>query len=197
MFVQVVRGKVKDADAMRAVGDRWTKEVMPTAKGFLGSTGGVADDGTAVIVTRWESEAAAQANSDRPEQGAWFAEASKVFDGQPAFYNCPDVDLMAGGGSNDAGFVQIMIYKPKDLGPVKEMSKQFERFSDVRPDLIGATTAYATDGTVIDTNYFTSEAEAREGEKKEMPAEVQELMKGFESNVGEVTFVDLKSPEFR
>jgi hypothetical protein len=199
MFIQVVRGKVTDADAMRAAGEKWNDEIRPGAKGFLGSTGGVADDGTAVIVTRWESEEAAQANSDRPEQGQWFSEhASKAFDGAPTFYNCPEVDLGHGGGSDDAGFVQIMIYKPKDLAPVKQMAQKMQNMDMPRKDVLGSVTGYATDGTVIDAIYFTNEAEAREGEKMEMPAEFQEMMKDWdEANVGEVTYIDLRNPEYR
>lgn len=197
MFIQVIVGKVKDAGAMRAAGERWQKDVAPVAKGFLGITSGVADDGTSVAVVRFSSEQDAKANSDLPEQSAWWAETSKLFDGAPTFYNCPEVQVMGAGGSDDAGFVQVMIYKPKDLDKVRAAATDFERFAPMRPDLIGGTTAFATDGTVIDTNYFTSEAEAREGEKAEPPAEFQSMMEDFGRNAGEIRFVDLRDPVLR
>ena len=194
MFVQVIRGKVKDADAMRAASDRWHAEVRPGAIGHLGGTGGIADDGTFVVVARFESEDAAKANNDRPEQSAWWEEASKLFDGEPTFYNCPEVDLFNDGGSDDAGFVQVMIYKPKDLDVVRKSAKEFERIAPMRPDILGGVTGYAADGTVIDTNYFSSEAEARAGEKQMMTPEVEAIMKEFGDNAGEITFIDLKDP---
>jgi hypothetical protein len=197
MFIQVITGKVKDAEAVLASGERWLADVAPVAKGFLGVTSGVTDDNTAVSIVRFESEELANANADLPEQSAWFAEASKNYDGEPTFFNCPEVEVMMGGGSNDAGFVQVMMYKPKDVAAVRELSKQFESMAPMRPDILGATTAFATDGTVIDTNYFTSEAAAREGEKQELPAEMQDLMKNFGSNAGEITFIDLKDPWLR
>ena len=40
-----------------------------------------------MLRARFESEEAAQANSDRPEQGAWWAETAKVFDGEATFRN--------------------------------------------------------------------------------------------------------------
>jgi hypothetical protein len=193
MFVQVVRAKVKDAEAFRSQIDTWQRELKPGAKGYLGSTGGVADDGTSIAVIRFESEEAARANSDRPEQSAWFSETSKLFDGAPTFYDCNDVELFRGGGSDEAGFVQVMVYKPKDLDAVRRMNKKMADFPG-RPDLIGASTAISSDGTVIDTNYFSSEAEARKGEKEEMPAELQEMMKGFEENAGGVEFIDIRDP---
>lgn len=194
MFVQVIRGKVKDAGAMRARADSWTQELGPGAKGWLGATEGITDDGTFVAVVRFESEEAARANNDRPEQGEWFRETEKLFDGPVTFYNCPEADTLFGGGSDDAGFVQIMIYKPSDIGKFKELTKKFADMGMDRADFIGATTALATDGTVIDTNYFTSEAEARKGEKQEMPADVGALMKEFMDNAGNVEYLDLRDP---
>jgi hypothetical protein len=194
MYIQVIRGRVKDAEAMRSKGEEWQRELKPGAKGHLGSTAGVADDGTYINVVRFESEEAARANSDRPEQGSFWQETSKLFDGQPTFYDCPEVELTMGGGSDDAGFVQVMIYKPKDVAAIKASVKEFEKLAPMRPDIIGGTSAFAIDGTVIDTNYFTSEAEARAGEKQEMSPEIQELMKGFSENVGEVEFIDIKDP---
>ena len=43
------------------------------------------DDGTLVLLARFESEEAARANSERPEQGEWWAETEKIFDGEPTF----------------------------------------------------------------------------------------------------------------
>ncbi len=195
MFIQVIVGKVKDAARAAADGERWVNEVKPGAIGFLGSTSGVADDGTSVVVARFESAEAAKANSGRPEQDAFWQATKDNYVAEPTVYDCPDVDLTRGGGSDEAGFVQLMIYKPKDLEAIKQMAKTFESFEG-RPDLIGATTAYATDGTVIDTNYFTSEVDARAGEKEDVPAEMQEMMKELGSNAGEIRFIDLKKPSF-
>jgi hypothetical protein len=195
MFIQVVKGKTKDAAGVKAMGEKWQAELKPGAKGYLGTTSGVADDGTLIVVIRFESQEDAQANSDRPEQGAFFQEMLKLLDGQPTFHNCNDVTEFMGGGSDDAGFVQLMIYKPSDLNKAKELNKKYEnRDMSGRPDIIGGTSAVSTDGTVIDTNYFTSEAEARAGEKGEMPAEMQEMMKEYSEVMGNVEYVDIKDP---
>ena len=72
MFVQVIQGKVSDAAQVRAHLDKWVAEVAPGAIGWLGSTGGVTEDGNLIALVRFESEEAAQQNSDRPEQGEWW-----------------------------------------------------------------------------------------------------------------------------
>lgn len=198
MFTQVIRGKVKDAAAMRAATEEWESELKPGATGYLGATEGVADDGTFVAVARFESEESARANSDRPEQGEWWEKTSKLFEGDATFHDCPRVVEFGGGGSDDAGFVQLMIYKPTDIEKMLSMTAAFEKtFEDMtaaRPEIIGGTTSIAKDGTVIDTNYFTSEAEARDGEKKEMPEEVQKAMADFGEISGPVEFIDLRDP---
>ena len=68
MFVQVIEGRVQDAAALRAAIDDWFQQVAPGATGWLGSTGGVTEDGRAIALVRFESEQAARENSDRPEQ---------------------------------------------------------------------------------------------------------------------------------
>lgn len=194
MFIQVVRGKVKDAAAARAALEDWEKELAPGAKGHLGATQGVAADGTFVAIARFESEEAARTNSDRPEQGAWWQKTSKLFDGDVTFHDCPRVETFQGGGSDDAGFVQVMVYKPSDVDAVLQMANEFEKISPMRPDILGGTTAVANDGTVIDTNYFTSEAEARAGESQMMTPEVEKIMERFRQLTGEVEFIDLSDP---
>jgi hypothetical protein len=195
MFVQVIRGKTKDAAAMKAASDKWQAELRPGAVGFLGVTAGVADDGRTITIVRFESEAAAQKNGERPEQTAWWTdEMSKTYDGEPTFHSCPTVELFNAGGSNDAGFVQTMAYKTKDKDALLALTKDFERMGDSRPDLLGGLLAMADDGSVFDTNYFTSEAEARKAEKAEMPPEMQEAFKRFGELVDNVEYIDLRDP---
>jgi hypothetical protein len=85
VFVQIIRGKVSDPGTVRPVVDRWMKELGPTAEGWLGSTGGVTDDNELFVLVRFESEDAARANSDKPEQGRWWAEMEKLLDGEATF----------------------------------------------------------------------------------------------------------------
>ena len=194
MFAQVIRGRAKNPDALRAAGEQWQKDLRPGAKGYLGVTSGVAADGTAVTIVRFESEADAQANSERPEQGKWFEENIATNIEDVTFYNCPEVELFAGGGDDKAGFVQVMIYKPSDIGALRALTKEFEKMAPQRPDILGGVLAFATDGTVIDTNYFTSEKDARDAEKKDMPPEMAQTMQKFGEIAGNVEFIDITDP---
>ena len=82
VFAQIIRGKVSDPTAVEGTFNRWSKELAPGAKGWLGTTGGVTDDGQLFIMVRFESEEAARANSERPEQDQFWSETSKQFDGE-------------------------------------------------------------------------------------------------------------------
>ena len=195
MFVQVIKGRVADADAMRRRGEKWRDELRPGAKGFLGSTAGVADDGTYFVLVRFEDEAAARANSERPEQGSWWNETAKYFDGDPSFRESSDVELLFDGGSDDAGFVQVMEGTVKDRAKAEafETPAMAEQLRSARPDLLGSVRAYFDGGAFVDCAYFTSEADARKGESNEEFAGAAEE---FNALFSDMTYTDLKDPVF-
>jgi hypothetical protein len=196
MFVQVIQGKVGDADAVRAHLERWVTQLAPQATGWLGSTGGVTDDGTLVVLARFESEEAAQKNGDRREQTAWWEEAERLFDGEPEFHNSSEVDVDLYGDPDQAGFVQVMQGRTNDPDRARElMNDDSVDWAGLRPDILGSVTAQHEGGAWTMALYFTSEEEAREGERSEMPPEMEKLMQEMEQlSVGETTYFDLKEP---
>ena len=164
MFVQVMEGRVDDAHALRTQLEAWMSDLRPGADGWLGTTAGITAGGTFVAVTRFESEAAARANGDRPEQGAWWEATAATFDGDVTFTDCPEVDNFGDGGSDDAGFVQIMTGRG-DRAAVLPVAGEIEGIlRRMRPDVIGGTIGWPGDGTFVQTVYFTSEADARAAE---------------------------------
>src|SRR4051794_12010537 len=103
MFVQVIKGKVSDPSAVRAALDKWGSELAPGATGWLGSTTGVTDDGTLIAVARFDSVENARGNSDRPEQGRWWAETERLFDGEVTFDDSTEVEDYLAGDPDTAG----------------------------------------------------------------------------------------------
>ena len=195
MFAQIIRGKVSDPTAVRPVVDRWMTELGPTAKGWLGSTSGVTDDNEVFVLVRFESEEAARANSDRPEQGAWWADMEKVFDGQPTFQDSNDVQVDSSGDPDAAGFVQVMTGQVRDPDRAKELVANQPRMQDVRPDVLGSVTVGHDDAKWTMIVYFRSEQEAREGERKEVPPEMAKAMHELQSlAIGQPEFLDLRNP---
>lgn len=195
MFVQVLRGRVTDPDAMRLAVDRWQADCRPEASGWLGTTSGVADDATFIAVARFTSAEAARANSERPHQRAWWAQTSQLFEAEPRFYDCPTVDVLIGGVRDDAGFVQVEAYTgAHDVQALRAVDKEFERLAQQRPDLLGVITAVTDDGHAFATNYFSSEAEAREAETREWPAEVMALVERVSELTDGVEYIDLRTP---
>jgi hypothetical protein len=196
MFVQVIQGRTSQPDALTAAFDRWTAELSPGATGFLGSTVGVTEDGRFIAMARFESEEAAMANSARPEQGAWWAETTKVLDGEATFRNSTDVEVDLQGDPDQAGFVQVMQGRSSDPERAKElMAQDADKWAAYRPDVLGSLVVTHDDGAYTMALYFTSEAEAREGERKEPPAELQAQMEEMDKlTVGDTEFFDLKRP---
>ena len=197
MYIQVIQGRCNDADRLKKQLDLWEQTIADGADGWLGSTSGVTDDGTSVAVVRFESRAQADANSARPEQDAWWRETSGCFDGEPSFTDYDDAFEWLGGGSDDAGFVQVMRGKVANADGFRAFSRQpMDGLQEMRPEILGGTVAIADDGDFTQTIYFTSEAAAREGEKQEMPEEVQQQMQQAMGDMGDITYLDLRNPWF-
>jgi hypothetical protein len=187
---------VTDPDALQRSIERWRKEIKPGAKGYLGSTGGVTPDGRGITMVRFESEADAQANSDRAEQGAWWNEASKAFGDDVTFHNCNEVETILGGGNNSAGFVQVLQGRTKDQAQMRATGREIQdQLHAVRPDILGVVVAFHGDGGFTQAIYFSSEDAARTGEKA--LGNDSELSQRLRATIdGDLTFFDLKEPDF-
>lgn len=196
MFVQLIEGKVSDAGQLRRAVDKWYEEVAPGAIGWLGSTGGVAEDGRAIAIVRFESADAARRNSERPEQDRWWAETSKLFDGEPTFTESEDVTVDTSGDPDRAGFVQVMKGRGTDPDRARElMAQDADKWAEFRPDVVGNVVTAHAGGAYTMVMYFTSEAAAREGERKEPPPELAAQMEEMgKLSIGEPEFLDLKDP---
>ena len=72
-----------------------------------------------------------------------------------------------------AGFVQVMRGRVSDPARARELARQDpDAWVRFRPDILGSLMLSHDDGEYVMAIYFTSEAEAREGEKTEPPAEL-------------------------
>jgi hypothetical protein len=197
MFVQIIEGRTSNARALIEHGERWQTDVRPGAIGYLGVTAGVTADGRAVAIVRFKDEESARANAARPEQTAWFQEMAKLYAGEPSFAESSDTTEWLGGGSDDAGFVQVMKSTGVDRAAVEAMDKAFESYTHLRPDVLGGLRIWTGTDSCVDVAYFTSEAEARKGEQAEMPDELKEQMSQFEGAMGQTEYFDLTEPQLR
>lgn len=194
MFIQVIEGRTSRLADLTALFEEWRRELSPGADGWLGSTHGVDDDGVFVGVVRFESREHAMANSDRPEQGAWAERMMALFDGEVEFHDFDDVTVMMDGGSDEAGFVQVIEGKVDDVERLKRLSTMdTDELHRLRPEIIGATLACAPDGSYTETVAFTSEQAARQGESQEPPEDVRAELAWAMAGA---RFHDLHRPQF-
>ncbi len=193
MFIQVIQGKCTRHDELRAMADGWREELGGGAVGWLGGTYGITDDDDFIGVIRFESREAAMANSERPEQGAWAEKMMSLMDGPVEFHDCDDVMLFMDGGSDRAGFVQVIEGKVDDPSRIKAMLADTTMLHEMRPDIIGGTLAIEADGSFIETIAFRDEDSARAGERTPPPPEVASEL---ESIMAGARFYDLHHPWF-
>ena len=197
MFMQIIQGRVTDPGTARETMDRWQRDVEPGAVGYLGSTHGITGDGTLVAAVRFESAEAARRNSARPEQAAWWQEMERCFAGPVTFHDCADVTLLLSGGSDDAGFVQVIQGQVRDRDRLHALAGQADdAIAKVRPDVIGATFAIDASGFFTQTVAFTSEQQARAAEQQEPPADAAQVLAEWRTLVDDLSYLDLHQPWF-
>jgi len=195
MFIQVIQGQIGDLAALRRQMDRWQQELSAGAVGWLGTTAGVVGENELIAVVRFESEEAARRNSDRPEQAQWWAEMAKSFAGEVSFRNCAEVEEFLGGGSDEAGFVQVVQGQATDVERLRRAEAELVKAMPTgRPDVIGGTMAWHGDGGFTETVYFTSEEDARRGERSEPPPQVRHLLDEWTSLASDLRYLDLREP---
>ena len=195
MFIQVIEGRTERPDELHERLDIWQRDLMPGAIGYLGSTGGCTSSGDCILIARFESRDAAQRNSDRPEQGAWWAETEKCFDGPVRFHDTDDVQLMNHGELDSAHFVQVMEGHVSDRTKLAELEEQADPIlAELRPDLLGSVTAYFGDGEFTEVAYFTSEDAARKAERGEMPERFGSMFAEWERLMKVEKYIDIKDP---
>ena len=154
------------------------------------------EDGRFIALARFESGEAARRNSDRPEQGQWWMETSKLITGEATFRDSTDVTVDVADDPDKAGFVQVMQGATSDPGRARElMTQNPEEWAAFRPDVIGSVAVGHEGGAYTAAMYFTSEQAAREGERQEPPPQLKAQMEEMSQlSVGEPEFLDLRQP---
>lgn len=193
MFIQMIQAPCSRQEEAHELIDEWRRDLSPGASGWLGGTYGFTDDGHLMAVVRFMSRDEAMASSERPEQTAWSERMAAIMDGPVEFHDCDDVTLMMGGGSDQAGFVQIIRGRVEDTSRLKALMADTTMLHQMRPDIIGATLAIEADGSFVETISFTSESAARAGEQIEPPPEVR---RELDYAMQGATFHDLHRPWF-
>jgi hypothetical protein len=175
MFIQVIQGRATNPPGIRRELGRWQRQLAADADGWLGSTTGITDDGWSITVIRFASEAQARRSSDRPEHRAWWRGASQHL-ARVAVHDAPKVHTYRDGGSDQAGFVQVIQGHTEDMERMVSLgSDQEEVLTLDAPHVLGMTVAEHADrpGDFTQTVYYTSEQDARRLEQ-ERSAEADE-----------------------
>lgn len=194
MFIQMVSAPCTKQDDMRALVDNWCAEMSDRA-GWLGGTYGFTDDDRFVGVVRFEDSRDCELWCQEPEAGAWWAAAEELCSGAPEIHQSGDVSIMLGGGSDTAGFVQVMHGKVGNADVLRHMTdtEMTSMLEQARPEIIGATLIFEDDGTFTETVAFTDEESARRGEATAMP---DEMAAEWSSAATDVEYLDLHHPWF-
>jgi hypothetical protein len=106
------------------------------------------------------------------------------------------VEFLAGGGSDDAGFVQVIEGHTSSRDEFMRLERELENggFMTDRPDFIGSTLVFWPDGAWVEVAYFTSEGEVREGEKRGLSPRVAAVFDEWQRVAAPTSYLDLTDP---
>jgi hypothetical protein len=175
MFIQVIQGRATNPPGIRKDLGRWQRQLAADADGWLGTTTGITEDGWSITAVRFASEAQARHNRDRPEQREWWRDASQHL-ARIAVHDAPKVHSYRDGGSDQAGFVQVVQGHTEDMERMVSLGRdQDDSQARDAPYVLGMTVAEHADrpGDFTQIMYFTSEQDARHLEQ-ERSAEADE-----------------------
>jgi hypothetical protein len=194
VFIQIMQARCTRQDEMRQVIDE-ASAGLADKTGWLGGTFGFTDDGRFVGVVRFESEEACRELTGSETAKAWLERARELCDEPVEVHESGDVTMVLEGGSDSAGFVQVMRGRIADQDRFRHLSsdEMMTMLHEMRPEVIGATLAVEPDGTFTETVAFTDESSARRGEQNDMPAEVAA---DLGAAMADVEYLDLHKPWF-
>jgi hypothetical protein len=197
MFIQVIQGRATNPPGIRRDLGRWQRQLAPGADGWLGSTTGITEDGWSIAVVRFASEEQARRNSDRPEQREWWRDASQHLAGV-VFHDAPKVHTYRDGGSDQAGFVQIIQGHTDDMERMLRLGRDQEQVQGREaPHVLGMTVGEHADqpGDFTQTVYFTSEQDARRDEQERSAEADQPGLTELGDLVANLRYFDLRDPQ--
>ena len=196
MFAQVIQAKTSNPQALDAAINRWLRILRRAPLAGWAAPAGLLKMAEPSPLCASNPRRMPAATADRPEQDQWWSETSKLFDGEATFRDSTDVSVDVQGDPDQAGFVQVMQGRSNDPERARQlMDQDADKWNAFRPDVVGSVAIGHEGGAYTMVMYFTSEAEAREGERKEPPPELRAQMEEMDKlSVGETEFFDLKRP---
>lgn len=118
---------------------------------------------------------------------------AEAFDGEVIFHDYRDVDTALAGGSDEAGFVQVIQERAKNQEEMRRRLSQLQQLHESRPEILGMFTGRHGDGGFPEAVYFASAESARQAEGA---AENHELRREHMELIGgEPALFDLPTPD--
>ena len=197
MFIQVIQGRATNPPGIRRDLGRWQRQLAADADGWLGTTTGITEDGWSLSVIRFASEDHARRNGERPEQREWWRDASQHL-ARVVFHDAPKVHTYRDGGSDQAGFVQIIQGHTDHMERMVSLGRdQEEVLAREAPHILGVTVAEHADrpGDFTQIVYFTSEQDARSYDQDAPIEEDEPAQEERRSLMTNLRSFDLRDPQ--
>ena len=171
MFIQVIQGRATNPPGIRRDVGRWQRQLAADADGWLGSTAGITEDG-------------------------WSITSQHL--ARVAVHDAPKVHTYRDGGSDQAGFVQVIQGHTEDMERMVSLGcDQEEVLTQDAPHILGMTVAEHADrpGDFTQTVYYPSEQDARRLEQERSAEADEPARRELHDLMTNLRSFDLRDPQ--
>lgn len=191
--VVFVRAPAPDSAEVRRAWDEWRAALAddPDA-GWRGSAAGVTAAEELVGMVR--TGPGVDPATSPAARTAWEGLVAAL-GGPPAVEATADVSVVGDASASGAGFVQFMRARVADRGRLEELEAAItDDFAALRPDFLAGIRAWTAPDRLMVVDFFSSEAEARAGEARPLPAGLRASFEEWLGLLDEVEWFDLPHP---
>lgn len=193
MFVRMLRARVSAKPLLRNAWDQ-LGDSLGKIPGWRCMVGGIDRDGGFFGTIEFTDPGAAHHAWTDGEVSRWLQEVQRSLDNVDERESA-DGEILLPGPRNEAGFIQFIQARTSDKPRWKAINDAMQEvMRSHRPEVLAATIAWNDDDSFLETVYFTSEQEAREGESREFPGGMAGLFGELMDLVSDLSYTDLRSP---
>lgn len=195
MFVRVIRARVVAKPLLRNAWDQ-LGHALAEQPGWRCMTAGTGRASDFIGTIEFSDPVTAHAAWSDRSVARWVGELERTLDSLD-ITDSEEAEIVLGGAREDARFVQIIEGSTEDKPRWRAINEAMQEVMRTnRPEVLAATVVWSED-RFLETVYFTSEQDAREGESQEFPGGMEGLFNELMDLVRDMSYLDLRSPWLR
>lgn len=195
--VRITQARVRDAEAVRELAERWQREIAPETDGWLATTAGISDDGEFVSLLRFASEEAVRRNAESERQRRWWEEFRQYVSGDVSIVETSSAAAFGDSRPDaDVGYVHVVQGEARIMIDILEGVAEHEEhhIREHHLPLLGGIIVDHGGDRFTEFMYFPSEDEKGRGIGGTLPEEGVTMVERVAGHVANIRHLAISDP---